>query len=49
MVKGKRLPDTEFENVPIYPLESLAISAQSGKHIKKSGKVDTQNTKVSAY
>jgi hypothetical protein len=49
MVKGKRLPDTEFENVPLYPLKSLAISAQPGKHIKKSDKVDMQNTKVSAY
>jgi hypothetical protein len=49
MVKGKRLPDTEFENVLICPLESLAISVQSEKHVKEFQKVDTQNTKVSVH
>ncbi|KAI8577972.1 hypothetical protein K450DRAFT_249280 [Umbelopsis ramanniana AG] len=45
MVKGKSLPDTEFENFLIYPLETLKISVQSGEHIKKSQKANMQNTK----
>lgn len=49
MVKGKRLPDTEFETVPIYPLESSAIAAPSGKHVKKFDKIDTKKTEVGAY